>query len=1153
MSLDPREPLDAIILSDSDATLRRSGHRALVVGCAVVGLLFLGLLVGVAAWLSNQFPGAVSVLPWDTAEQRRAALVAAFDGQRREIQDADLPEILRLLDEIASTSRNADAAGFRRLQDFDGFIERIARYPGQKSLTLLDRAVFKFQIPMQSTGVGDVERFDLVHLDRPAPDQAIAYAYAFNDQIRGDPYRLLLCRTSDGWRVQDWERVATGWSQAEHYARALAAGDDAGLNRYDRVWTQLEDVETWIESEEFERAKNRLKSIEETPIPPLLVPMTQWRIAQLYSQMEAWDECLSVCAQVDEADCVPEIHTLRATSLNWLDRHEEALSAIERAERAAGFSVDTFELKAEILSALGRQDEAIDCRRRLAEFLPDDVVLVSDYYDVLPPERRAEVLDVLRLAEDPAAMAIEWTNWWMYRDDEGLLSMLQGFVREHSPDSLHAVALDGRVAEYQGRWDAAAECYRTAAERETDVETRRGHWTSFLNAMVKDGRAVEAYRIMPDAPSALLDLALGVEAGYARISIEDLPELLEAHRERMPADPWLHYLAGVLADHRGDLATAEQEFALSVGSDEGAAARHRDVMIRQAKLIEAYRAYAGIPNVFAELAARCRDDRDATGLEQLLEEHRTMSPDDPWIAYYAAILEQLSGREEAALEQLGQMAKDDDADLGWSVRHFRAELLLALGRWREAYASSSAPEETFFHLAWELHRRRKWSALNELCEQHRAAFPDERGCLTWSLDCAWEQGDDSHVVEMLTPWPDLLSESASDTDVARVRLVTSLLRLGRSDEAFERAREFADADADHLPLFVALNHQRQWDELARVLEDPAVAERFLDEFRWGDSSHLRNLRWDAAAAELRQRFPLPLPEPDFGGLVVLLTSKPQRIDEDRLRELASDVEPFEVRVLPAPPDEAVLEVRTSAGRIVVAAGPGVYANEASVKRLLPRHTELAAVLREHDGWVLVQGVETAEPQDRLLLESVVRQLAALLVDDIEGAEKTTQASDVPSRSLRAVFVRDAWMSGSRLALTGPDTAERLRASSRLDEWLEDGGVAFDLEHRGTAAPAVSNKAAADRRRELRAFAESLGRDSTAEARIGVRIQLGPATEVLWLRVVAVQHEGYGEYRWTGELTADSQLWPSLRAGERLRIDSTQIHDWTGSASTSTLD
>jgi tetratricopeptide (TPR) repeat protein len=1149
MSFDPREPLDAIILPDPGVSPRRSGQRTLLVGCVVIGLLFVGLLIGVVAWLSQQFPGAVAALPWEPAEQRRAALVAAFDGQRREIQDADLPEILRLLDEIASTSRNADAEGFRRLQDFDGFLQRIATYPGQRTLSLLDRAVLKFQIPWQSDGVGDVDRFELVQLERPAADQAIAYAYAFNDQIRGDPYRFLLRRTSDGWKVQDWERVATGWSQAEHYARALVVGDDeAGLDRYDRIWKQLEEVETWIESGEHERAKDRLKSIAQIRIPALLAPMTRWRIAQLYSEVEAWDECLSICSQADDAECIPEIYSLQATSLNWLGRYEEALTAIEKAEGAAGFSADVVELKAEVLTALGREDEAISCWRQLAEFLPNDLVLVSDYYDALPPGRRGEVLEVLRLAEDPAAMAMEWTNWWMYRDDETLLTMLQQFVREHSPDSLNAIALDGRVAAYQGRYEVAAECYRTVAERETDVESQRDHWDSFLNAMVKDGRAVEGYRIMPDARRALLDLALGIEADDAQISVDDLPELMDAHRERLPTDPWLHYFAGVLADHRGDLESAEREFGLATGSDvddldDDAAALHRDVLIRQGKLLEAYRAYVDNPDVFTELAAKCRGHRDAAGLQQLLDEHRARSPDDPWIAYYAAIVERLLGRKEAALKHLDQMAADDDADLGWSVRRLRAELLLALGQWREAYATSSDPEETFHHLAWQLRNRREWSALNELCEQHRAAFPDESECLTRSVDCAWAQGEYSRVVEMLTPWPDGLFESTLGTDALRGKLVASLLRLGRDEEAFERARYFADTAEDHLPLLVALDQQRQWDDFARALEDAGVAGSFQNAFRWGDSKHFRNLRSDAAAADLRRQFPLPLPEPDFGGLVVLLTAKPQPIDEDRLRKLADDDGPFEIRVLPAVPVEAVLEVRTPAGRIIVAAGPGTYSDEATWKRLLPRHPELAAVLRDHDGWMAVQGVEAGDTQDRLLLETAVRRLAARVIDDIEAAEETGQAADGPGRNLRAVFARDALTSNSRLVIAGPDAAERLRALSRLEEWLEEDGVAVDLERRGTVAPPVLNEAAAQRRRELQAIAESIGGNPQPEVQIGVRIQLGPAAETLWMRVVAVQHEGYGEYRWTGELTEDSQLWPGLKAGERLRFDSAQIDRW----------
>jgi hypothetical protein len=381
---------------------------------------------------------------------------------------------------------------------------------------------------------------------------------------------------------------------------------------------------------------------------------------------------------------------------------------------------------------------------------------------------------------------------------------------------------------------------------------------------------------------------------------------------------------------------------------------------------------------------------------------------------------------------------------------------------------------------------------------------------------------------LLTPWPEDQIDSAYTAESLRTTLVVSLLRLGRVDEAWDRAQYFAEEHDDQWPQLIVLDHQRRWEDFARLLEQPDLARRLQNVLRWGHSHHFRNIRWDAEAAELRRQSPPPPPGWESVGLVVQLAAEAVRVDKDRLQQLAGDDGPFEVRALPSGLDSAdsVFEIQAPAGCMIVAAGAGTYANGASAQRLAPQSSRLAAILRHHAGWVAVEGVELGEAPNRELLEGTVRRLAANLID----------------QQSQAVYVQGAWSSTPYLAAVGADTREHLRARPRPDEIPAD-AVAVWLDPDRVASQPASHQIMAQRRHMLRRLAESMGDAQPLDVRLGVRLRRGHAVEQLELRVIEVSHQGYGTYHWIGELTADSQLWPKLKSGERLRLEDADIDRW----------
>jgi hypothetical protein len=189
---------------------------------------------------------------------------------------------------------------------------------------------------------------------------------------------------------------------------------------------------------------------------------------------------------------------------------------------------------------------------------------------------------------------------------------------------------------------------------------------------------------------------------------------------------------------------------------------------------------------------------------------------------------------------------------------------------------------------------------------------------------------------------------------------------------------------------------------------------------------------------------------------------------------------------------------------------------------------LLTALREHGGWLEIQGVGAFVDEDPTPAERLVRELAAGLCD-------------LEVQALHVWGARDAH---ARLALADASTAARLRSPERLDTVFADAPPLY-LERRAAGGESSGDTTDPNRRRELRAFARSVAAHGREQPHlVRVRLQLGAASEDLWLRVVSAEPTDYGQHKFTGELRGDSQLWPHLKKGEWLVIEAHEVQEWT---------
>ena len=913
--------------------------------------------------------------------------------------------------------------------------------------------------------------------------------------------------------------------------RSQMVANDYRIGAYDQAWNELLAADEQLATLGVGAARQHLDRAEQLSLPPGVADLFYYMLASRWYQIDAYEQCLETCRRVQDPDRMPGVYSLRAFSLQSQGDNAAALVAADDYERVLGFQPDMVRLRAQLLDDLERADEALACWRSLAAFAPDNSGDVYALCKALPEGQRTEVLDLVRRAEDPLTVAADVIRASIYNEDDATRDLLQQFVEETAPESPLRLELQGHALDYQGEYEAAAECFRQAAESSEDAERRDAYWVEFLASMTEAGEPVAGYRAMPDKRDAFQTLIGGIEYDEAMIDQRDLPELLDVHRQRFPEDPWTRLGAGWLAARQDDLDQADREFAAAEAAgdpavSELAGSERRSVLHRQGRLREAYEAYAEDANVFQELAANCRYRAEPDGLRMLLEMQRTRHPEDPWIPFYSAVLSQLEDDPQAALDLLDAVPVSEDSGTAYQVRWMRQQLQVELGQWKDAYESSEQPRVAFAWIIGQLTEQQDADAFRDLVQLHRARDPGDPESLLQSVAWAAEHDQDAEVAKMLDPWPAELDVADYQRTRLRQQLVGALLRLGRISRAEELAREFADDEDDPQPLLQVLIHQRDWPSLEVLLDDPQVISAIQYGAGYGADWSLQAYRSDPAARPFRERVPPPLPSTQAGVRIALLRNASPDLSAEGLQPLLDDG--AEWRELPSEVSQGVtaFEVRDAGHTVLISAGAGGYCDADDVWEWGAADAELRAIGERCKGWIEIQVLETDDPVERKSDESLAQCWAAKLFDDTTTAVSFWNKGDF-----------------GRVARVDEATDERLRDAKKLEEVFPEAAELY-LGPRYAAEVLDQKEWSGQRRRDLRAFcrrAITEAKDQTHLVRLLTRY--GGGTESLWVRVTGSEHTGYGEFALQGTLQSDSGFWPYLKQGEPIRFYSSEVLEW----------
>lgn len=872
---------------------------------------------------------------WGSRARKLAELRRTFNGTRPHIINPRKAEIEAFLKEITTPAQDDAVENWRKALDVDRFRNRFLNSPWVQSMSLIDqREVKSAQIEELSIEGPDLfHKIEIIHIvpwaeiggKSARTDETLVFTLAHRGYRDCEQVLFWLRETEGRWKLVDWEIVDGGLSESE----------SAGLWKYvshDKLYPSCRrshqyllqaDALTYRDEDEYEKL---LRLAEECSVPDPVADLTRYKILNRWSGRSRHDEVRRFAKQVRDPERIPGILVVHATACESLGETDDALKIVDQLERSVGFRPDTAEMRAKLLKQSNRREEAVAEWQRLADFEPDRVTYLTELYRLLPKSKRVIVIDQIKARHHPATVALQFAWQNSDRMSSDTLRDLSQFVKNTAPEASEARELEILHLKKNFQYRAAATVYREAAEREADPDNRRYLWASYLQEMNLAGELLAGFAEYPDQRAALQQFvnASDEDDDDWTISTDDLIPLLAAYREKQPNDPWLLYCEGYVALEQQRFADANKSFAESErlvsekmngvneaektapakGTEEEQAdpdkleelialTRHRRCRARYelGEDVEVLADYHHHPAAYQTLAGLAMQYGHWPVLTRLNRAYASVKPDDEWVLYYDAHA-LLAAKDFAAVrKKLQVMVRREPAkpNLKYWREQLEAELFAADHPDPiEAYLQSQDRTSAFNQISHKLLINRDWKSLDKLCDQQSNMGNDPAAKFA-RLEMAWRQSDDARIVDLLIPWPtSTIARRSYLESTWRERLIESLLRLRRWDEAHAKAQEAKQRFEEPWPLIMTYVDRKNTAAILQLLGDDELLADLWANKDFAAHSQLRPVLLDDAFADLRKQRPFRLPDYRAGESLVLLLRDPLDLSESWLRDRLTD-------------------------------------------------------------------------------------------------------------------------------------------------------------------------------------------------------------------------------------------------------------------------
>jgi tetratricopeptide (TPR) repeat protein len=621
------------------------------------GLLLLVLAGGaVGVYLLNRKPPTEGLppRPKESSEARQREVVEAFRGPVILPDGWSAAELQAYFETFGAALRDGNRLNVVGRFDLDRVSAEIGRLGRMPRGSASEQDRYKTGLRLLLT-FGVQQEAALVSWDWTQVRRAVldadgteALVYAVHRDERGPRLRMRwwLTHRPDGWRAYDFEDLDGGFRFSDALASLPAETVMEITTPSKRV---LAVCSTWFVGRAIALQEPEVRAARS--VAPDLGHLSDGmqaraHLLQAATELEGGrpENALRHLDQADEQEPgLPAVHYLRACTANRVGEPHEALRHASRYLDLIGNDADGHRQIALALVALHRTEEALEaCREGLQE-CPGHPGLMNQFRRTLPAGRKAEFAELFATTPDQRGRLEPLVRTALDEGDlAGAEALLEGYRPQAAGDP-QLPLLAALLRMRQRRFAEASGLMHEGLVAEPDAG-RRGRFTvEFLTAMQGAGRLMDGYHAVPDAAVAfrflvgqLVDDGPDDPGSLEELLVyESLRLLVTAHRARAPDDPWLPFYAGRLAEHDGDLAEAERQYALGMALDLDEATRERyraarvDALYRAGRGLEAYRLVGPPRATFRQLIPFFVDDPDPVPLTKLAEAHVRADPTDP--------------------------------------------------------------------------------------------------------------------------------------------------------------------------------------------------------------------------------------------------------------------------------------------------------------------------------------------------------------------------------------------------------------------------------------------------------------------------------------------------------------------------------------------
>ncbi len=707
----------------------------------------------------------------------------------------------QFLMEFEQASQKNDSAWLRNAIDADLLMARIGEDKDAKkwdffTLRVLRDRVATFE-PDHSYYLTPIKLEKM----EPTEEYYVAYAFGYDENKSSQvEWRFWLSYHANTWKLIDWERLDIGLSQSEEYKIRLRYSESPAMKRFNDFVDKVNLSDKRAASGNDDGAIVALQNANPAGAPPELKEYAWLLLCYRWIALGQWDNALEATDRVDPIDRFPGAYSARATIYREFGKLDQALENVLLYESAIGLTPQMSQTKAEILASLGRNEESLAAYRALLRQQKADPELLMAMVDVAPEAIQSDLIPWLKQQPQPLETATEIASDGRYETRAyELMSALDGFVREQSPESASAAWIAGCVAEIDDDLDTAAEQFRLAMQLASDAN-RNDFADDFLSVMVALGKIEEGYAAMPDKKSAFDSLVWQREDGEIVGTDEQWSAVIAQHRQQFPNDAGAAAasISQLLdreqwAEAKSEIQAALQQFNKSPAADASSTtldeeeiqtessedldyyisdwqSKLLDLQTRETTAVVVYETTwkSGLKNaqdmrdVFRQLAATLAGDMNWSDLNLLIDKHREIDANDPMLAYYES--EVAADRNEwGSAYRLLTAVRPTLAGDGYLTYIFDSKIVNAACRttnWLDYYRSSADKPKTFEALADELSRQANLG-LSELISEHQLNAIDDPEFLVWMSNYSWENQE---LPQFLDWSRRLLNSSQSNRD-----------------------------------------------------------------------------------------------------------------------------------------------------------------------------------------------------------------------------------------------------------------------------------------------------------------------------------------------------------------------------------------------------